>query len=386
MKKILWYSDFLVNTGFGNVSENIIERIMDNFAIESLAVNWFGEPQNKKDSIYYKFRNIPVVQAKNQFDPFGRSKFINILIKENYDTVFILQDLFNLTEITEELKCIKAKKNFKYVLYAPLDSTVKQSWRDVIKTADVPVVYTNWAKKQLNMDCRVIYHGVDKSFLKLSRQNILNFKNEYFGIKDQDILITNVNRNQQRKDLTKTIAAFDIFHKNTNQNSYLYLHCNWKDESGIDLSDFIKTYYPDLIERIIRPKRPLTKDGLNYVYNASDLVVSSTLGEGWGLSTTEAMACGVPVLIPDNTTAREILGEGERGYLCKCGNNQSLMVSLNFDNNLLRPAVDVQDMAEKMELILNSKKEVGQKVCSAIKWVNENCNWDKIAKEWSDLL
>jgi len=49
----------------------------------------------------------------------------------------------------------------------------------------------------------------------------------------------------------------------------------------------------------------------------ADLRVSATTGEGFGVGTIEAMACGVPTVITDCTTSGEVLGAG--GLLAKVG-------------------------------------------------------------------
>ena len=60
MIKVLWYGDFLRASGFGNVSEEIISRLMDRYDFTVFAVNYFGDPYNIESSPYYRFRDIPV--------------------------------------------------------------------------------------------------------------------------------------------------------------------------------------------------------------------------------------------------------------------------------------------------------------------------------------
>src|SRR4030095_6152956 len=38
---------------------------------------------------------------------------------------------------------------------------------------------------------------------------------------------------------------------------------------------------------------------LPLIYSALDVQVTTTLGEGWGLTTMEGMACGTPQIVPD---------------------------------------------------------------------------------------
>lgn len=45
-------------------------------------------------------------------------------------------------------------------------------------------------------------------------------------------------------------------------------------------------------------------------YNACDVVSMATYGEGFGLPTVEAQACGVPVVAADNSASSELVGSG----------------------------------------------------------------------------
>ncbi|MBP7209561.1 MAG: glycosyltransferase family 4 protein [Paludibacteraceae bacterium] len=382
MKKALFYGDFLKPTGFGNVMENIIERMMGHLDIEVIGINHDGSPYNVKDSQYYKFKDIPVYPAQCNGDMFGYGKLLGKLIKGNYDVLFILQDLFNILPVIDELKAIREKKGFKIVMYFPIDGKPKDEWKRIIDVVDYPVTYTNWGKEQIAKPVKVVYHGVDKEFKPLSLDEKKEFKRHYFNT--DSYIITNVNRNQPRKDLPRTIASFDLFNKAV-PDSMLYLHCNWKDHAGVDLEDFIKTNYPHLRFNIIKPECCVDKNLLNKIYNASDLIVSTTLGEGWGLSTIEAMACGTPVLIPDNTTAKEIVGD-DRGFLAKSGADESMWVSNLLDNNIMRPITDVVDMYEEMLFIYNNPQEALRRAENALDWVQENCNWDKICLQWREII
>ncbi len=44
------------------------------------------------------------------------------------------------------------------------------------------------------------------------------------------------------------------------------------------------------------------------LYNVADIYVTSTGAEGWNLPVPEAMSCGIPCIIPNNTTGPELLG------------------------------------------------------------------------------
>jgi glycosyltransferase involved in cell wall biosynthesis len=115
------------------------------------------------------------------------------------------------------------------------------------------------------------------------------------------------------------------------------------------------------------------------------MVVSTTLGEGWGLSVSEAMAVKKPVLFPHNTSLIEIIGENEeRGWFCKSGETINDYICLGGgDNNLLRPVVNIVDMAEKMEYIYNHKDEANAKAERAY---NEVWTWNQVGEQWKAIF
>jgi glycosyltransferase involved in cell wall biosynthesis len=63
---------------------------------------------------------------------------------------------------------------------------------------------------------------------------------------------------------------------------------------------------------------PVADELLAGLYNAADLYLTTSLGEGWGLGVTEAMACHTPVAMPAHTSLLEIgdcnVGPGYAGF------------------------------------------------------------------------
>ena len=51
-------------------------------------------------------------------------------------------------------------------------------------------------------------------------------------------------------------------------------------------------------------------DDLVALYNAADLFVSTSMGEGFGLTLGEALACGVPIIAQNVSSIPEVVGPG----------------------------------------------------------------------------
>jgi glycosyltransferase involved in cell wall biosynthesis len=72
------------------------------------------------------------------------------------------------------------------------------------------------------------------------------------------------------------------------------MHTQVVDENGTDLRAVYKTLAPDC--KIIFSEQKLTPQDLNALYNVADVVVNIGSNEGWGLSSTEAILSGTPII------------------------------------------------------------------------------------------
>ena len=123
-------------------------------------------------------------------------------------------------------------------------------------------------------------------------------------------------------------------------------------------------------------------EDVNRIHNAADLVLSTTLGEGWGLSMTEAMATKTPMVAPDNTSFTE-MGANNRVKLIPSGADPSMWIVKEGDNERVRPLMDVKAAADAIEETMDGKSRPN--VEAAFQWVS-NLNWSNICKQWIDIV
>lgn len=307
-KKVLCLFDYKSYTGFATVSTNIKKELKAHFGqdlhLDIVAINYFGEPIEEEDGTYV----ISAVKSAPKKDDFGRFGFLKILKDSNeYDGIFIIQDLGVITKMIQVLEGIKAekkrnkKKVFKSIFYFPIDCTIIPSVIEGIDFFDTLVTYTEYGrnevlkiKPQLKGKVKVIPHGNNgKNFFPLPSDEILRFRNEYFGDNAHKFIFTNVNRNQPRKDIPTTIFAFVEASKRWKKEGlknepFLYLHMDGKDPMGWDLRALLmQTHLKEGIDYMIFDTQKYVQgasiDMLNKIFNACDVYVTTTLGEGWGL-------------------------------------------------------------------------------------------------------
>lgn len=418
--KLLFYGDTPTgNTGFSQVSKNILRRLHETgkYDISVVGINYFGDPHDLPYKIYPAAYN-------RQGDVYGRQRLLDLLRnnKNKFDVLFTLQDTFIMATIgkhlkklrdgaivekevfNQETKAMEKKKifqrgmGFKWVYYYPIDCRPEKSWIEKsVAFADVAVPYTEYAKKEservVNRKYEVIYHGFDKAtFFPMSEEEKMAFKEKFF--KDNNLknafLIVNINRNQLRKGIPQTLLAFSLFKKIV-PNSVLYTHCDLYDHAGFDMMKLANKI--GLKENWLYPNPDRFKLGLSFeddfingLYNIADVNLSTTLGEGFGLSMVEAMATKTLNIFPDNTALSEILAD-KRGLLASCGETPNhLICNGPLDNNQLRPVVDIEDLVGKMLWAYahpEQRKEIEER---AYAWSLEHLNWDNIGKQWHELI
>jgi len=141
-----------------------------------------------------------------------------------------------------------------------------------------------------------IYKPLDKDDSKL-----VEFKKTLFKGKEYDFVAFFNSRNIRRKQVPDTIWAFTQFVDKLSleeaKKCVLVLHTQATDPNGTDLPAVIDMLCGDN-ERynVIIHEQKLSTEGMNLLYNSTDVQIQLTSNEGWGLSLTEAMLAGNPII------------------------------------------------------------------------------------------
>ena len=70
------------------------------------------------------------------------------------------------------------------------------------------------------------------------------------------------------------------------------------------------------------------QEELSEIYNMADVLCSFSLGETFGMTLAESMACGTPVVVFDNTAQPELVAEGT-GYVTKNKDIEAAVLAVN---------------------------------------------------------
>jgi glycosyltransferase involved in cell wall biosynthesis len=393
LKVLAWSDAVVAATGFGTVSRHVLEALhrRGRYHIDQLAINYHGEFFDVSKFPY----QLSPARLLDSTDAFGKSQLVRALTRGDYDILWILNDTDVVNDVVDELENLRGQKQsrgakaFKTIFYYPVDADVVPEVSRMISFANVPVTYTQFGRQQtlkhfpeLAQKLVVIGHGCDtQSFHPLNPQERQTLRARHMAINDPStFLVVNVNRNLPRKDLPRCILAFQEFKKRV-PNSLLYLHCESK-EYGTDLIRCCRMLGLNPREVLFPEGMRLAEGGfpveaLNNVYNMADAFLTTTLGEGWGLTMTEAMCAGTPVVAPNNSSIPEILGsDGDRGYIYEPSD-------LIWNDNAFRPLARVEQIVAKLHECYEQRGSPRQQqiIARALQFAKEH-TWQQVCQQW----
>ena len=329
--RVLWVGDGEAPTGFARVGHNLIKNLSSKkYEVHHLAVNYRGDPHDNWWKMY---------PAATGGDLWGFGRFIGLIRAIKPQIIFLLNDPWVLQQYLASM--IQAKgvlpgiENIPVVTYFPVDAKEHDpTWfRDYSELVNRICVYTEWGKDVVletgsvnPTQIEILPHGASPDLFhkipdvmegkRLEKTGRQVAREAIFPIKDKpeflnSFIVLNANRNQPRKRIDITLRAFSQFARGKPKNVKLYLHMGVKD-MGWDIVRLAQRYGFD--ERLAisssQPSLPhVPDDRLNLIYNACDIGLQTSMGEGWGLTSWEHAATGAPQIVPDHSVLPEIWGD-----------------------------------------------------------------------------
>lgn len=382
-KRLLWWGDApTAATGFGTVSRNVLAAIAatGEWDITVRGVNFYGQRHD------HPYEILPAGYPEP--DPFGKKAFIRDLYGDPpFDLIICNNDTYVVNEVAGELATL-AEKGYpaRTIFYYPVDCALPPGMTSLIETVTMPVAYSNFGQaetaKRTNRKVAVIPHGCD-AIPRLTAEERRRFRKEAFLVDSDDTFVwISVNRNSMRKDVARTIQAFAAFQA-YQPDSRLYVHCQPQD-NGLDMQAAARE--AGVEARVAFPAQfslssgGMPRDMLMRVLQLADGFVTTHLGEGWGLTVTEAMSAGLPVVAPNNTTMPEILG-ASYPYLYPCAD------TVWVDNSGFRPRGLLKDIFGAMRRCADQRGTTVQaaEIEKARKFT-EQVSWEAVGAMWLKLI
>jgi len=374
-----------VNTGFGVVAKNIVNRLAaKGHQIAALGVNHYGDPYDPKEFPYPIY---PCDKGSHPDQIFGYRKLWHIANEFQPDILFFLNDPWIIDKYMDA-KTVDAPY-LKTVAYFPIDSgPLKPEWAKTLSELDAQVCYSEFAERIVTeanggkrpKNLHQIYHGVNRNVFKPVNQQMAR---QRLGIPLDAFVVGMVARNQYRKRFDILTAAFAEFAKDKPE-AKLYLHTALED-IGFDIRDMIRQH--NLADKLIltedmTPAKGVPEEFLNYIYNSLDVNALLSLGDGFGLPVAESMATGCPQLVSDHSCLKELV-EGHGGLTVRT----AAWIMNTSGINTWGGVPDVDDVVEKLNLLYNSRELRIKLAEDGYKYIcQDQFSWDNIANQFEEII
>lgn len=389
--KILVVGDAVVPTGFARVIRSIFEPLCEDYELHQLATRYDGGANDYLWKLY---------AANKGKSVYGYDLLLPLIEEIKPSIVFLLYDIPFQIPYMNLLR--RVEQDIKIVFYSPVESgPIAPEIIQRLSGVSRYVLFTEYGRGEIeksleiiregNKDFRfpsldAIPHGVDKeTFYPLSEEQRLNARKE-LGLDDEEhlnsFIVLNANRNMPRKRIDVTMQGFALFAKNKPANVKLYLHMATED-TGWNVLILAKRY--GIFDRLIMTRadnvRPdFSDEKLNLLYNACDVGITTTTGEGWGMVSFEHAATRAAQIVPRHTSL-EYLWKGAAEFI-------EPVMKLTYPGNLtdahIVTAEGVAAALEKLYVDVGYRKKLA--LAAYENATKAEYDWKTIAARWKRLF
>ena len=207
-----------------------------------------------------------------------------------------------------------ATSGVRWCPWAPVDhEPIPGPVRRALSVAWQPIAYSRFGQREMQnagLDAAYVPHCLDMNEYTPGDQAE---SRERLGLPQDVFVAAMVAANKgtpSRKSFGEVAQAFRAL-LDKHDDCILYLHTHRGPEmSGIDLEDLLgavgiphdKVIFCDPYHNLLGFPTPYMVD----VYRSADVLLSPSMGEGFGLPILEAQACGCPVIVGDWTAMPEL--------------------------------------------------------------------------------
>ena len=381
---LLWISDSPdTPSGFGNVTRFVCEGLARRGHRVSI-LGW----QARKSFEWHSCKVYPTGS-----DPLGGDALFPFLVRHRPEAVIALADVWWLPFFTApHVRRQMELTDTPWLLYFPIDGNTKEeglphSWIEVLREVDVPIAMSRYGQRiaqQCGIACEYIPHGVD---LEIFQPPVDRDRAKARVNATGKFLVLSDSRNQPRKLLPRLLDVFAKFAEGR-PDALLHLHTDPDD-------DFAKSGYYSYDVRAdlrhlglesqvqfshgftMRQGAGLSLTELATYYQAADVHLLASSGEGFGLPTLQAAASGAVPMAGAYSASQELVeGHGAAIEIADWSENEF---------GIRRALIDVDDAATKLARYYEDRELLRDSAARSRQFALAY-GWNEVINQWDRLL
>jgi glycosyltransferase involved in cell wall biosynthesis len=401
MKKsvVIFGNDPAGPTGFGNVTARIAEAV-ETAGAKPVSVALKADPEGE----WTRTVRYPVPEDT---DPGGRKTLETAIETESAGLVISVGDPWDLQGVSD----LHRRLPFAWIGCTPVDATpcpryillthTPQQYLDtafMMQQMDRVVTFSRFGRKAVSdMLCAAlapqpappvesVYLGVDPD--RFGPGDRLAARTVFQGaVAGEILLFTCIKVNSMRAGFDTLLQAWATYLQLAGQadpdlarRSRLYLHTNISG-SGYPIALLMRRYGIDdslLLNPDLAPGKGVPEKMMTQIHQATDIAVSATRAEGFGLSILEAMSCGIPCIVPDYGAPAEYGGRGVVRVPIAATYNPEFATT-DF------AIADPDRMAASM-LALATRADRRKTIGDQGRKIAETMSWQRFREKWTQII
>lgn len=380
--KILWLSDSPTSpSGFGNITRFVcagLARKGHRVTILGCETRRLTRQQNYT---IYPFAS----------DGSGVKLLLSYLDQLRPDVLVTAADPWRVSYLADpEITGFMRERKVVWALYYPIDSdwgrgALPSSLVQLLKAVDLPIVMSQYGQHlgQLNgVTAEYIPVGVDTKVF--SRPDHKGDAKSALGYERRFVVLSDA-RNQRRKLWPRTLEIFRRFAADKH-DVLLHVHCDPYDPAASSVD-----YYYDLLSDIaflgldqkvrftrgMSITRGTSLNKLASLYQAADVHLLASYGEGFGLPTLQAASAGAVPMAAAYAASRELVkGHGEalpvRGFV-------------RNETKMLCALIDIDEAVGRLDRLYKDRRLLEKKSKASSRFA-ESYDWQHVLTRWHELL
>jgi glycosyltransferase involved in cell wall biosynthesis len=304
-------------TGYGQATEALVNLLKREGADVAALSNYGHEGINS--TFRTDFGDIPLYARGNEVysndvAP-AHHKHWKAINPKQPDLMITLYDVWVLNS--------KAYDSIPIASWTPIDhNPVPPGVLQWLKKDNVtPLAMSKFGLDQINkagVEGHYIPHSIDTKVFKPTDTIGEMSAQEFMGFKDDEFIVGMNAANKasgiiHRKAFGENMMAFAMLCRKY-PDAILYIHTDASSQHGWNLMALAQLLgipidnlaFPDPLAY----RYGMTRETLAGIYSQMDVMLATSYGEGFGVPTVEAQACGVPVIVSNFAASPELVGDG----------------------------------------------------------------------------